>query len=564
MPDDAPQLHAKRGQASRKANEPLPPEPLLSESDFDEAMYLRAYIDVAEAVARGDLKSGEEHYRLAGKIEGRLLRQEYRDQVSLHATRARLAPAGPLTSIDRLAISESGALLLIGWSDDHLRNLTEITVHAGERRRLWRKFPRLRRADVESAVGHSAPYHYGFWVFAGPADSCMKSRSVAAGKGRIEFEFSDGSMLRQEHDAPVISDREMRDLAMGYFANAAYHGNALIRAFAALDADAGATLVDYNRMVSADIASRAIVQRFGYNKTRFKASLIIPLYGMHHYHSLQSASYAGGAGIEDCEFIYVLNSPELVEPLCRDMRIAEMIYGHAQTLVMLPGNAGFGAANNVAVQFARSDRLICVNPDVFPKNPDWARLHADIVEALPEEQTRLFGTTLYYDDGSLMHGGMYVDLDRHVAGDGNSLVHATALRVEHYGKGAPEWAAGFKASRPVTAVTGAFVSVDRAWFEAIGRFSETYIYGHYEDADLCLKSLKHGAPAWLHDIAMWHLEGKGSIRLPHHQGGSLVNRWLFTRSWEDFLVPDLIGKSPKGLPIAPASIRRSRSRSAGT
>jgi hypothetical protein len=70
------------------------------------------------------------------------------------------------------------------------------------------------------------------------------------------------------------------------------------------------------------------------------------------------------------------------------------------------------------------------------------------------------------------------------------------------------------------------------------------MFGHYEDADLCLKSLRAGVPAWLHDLQMWHLEGKGSLRLPQHEGGSLLNRWLFSRTWEAAIIPELVGRTP--------------------
>ena len=68
----------------------------------------------------------------------------------------------------------------------------------------------------------------------------------------------------------------------------------------------------------------------------------------------------------------------------------------------------------------------------------------------------------------------------------------------------------FTAPRPVPAVTGAFMSVDRGWFEKLGGFTEDYVFGHYEDADLCLKSIQAGAVPWIHDIRLWHLEGQGS------------------------------------------------------
>lgn len=43
-------------------------------SRFDEIFYLRAYPDVAQAVATGTLASGEEHYRKYGRREGRRFR----------------------------------------------------------------------------------------------------------------------------------------------------------------------------------------------------------------------------------------------------------------------------------------------------------------------------------------------------------------------------------------------------------------------------------------------------------------------------------------------------------
>ena len=67
----------------------------------------------------------------------------------------------------------------------------------------------------------------------------------------------------------------------------------------------------------------------------------------------------------------------------------------------------------------------------------------------------------------------------------------------------------------------------------------------YEDADLCLKSLLAGTPAWLHDIRMWHLEGRGAQRVPQHEGGALVNRWHFARTWTSTIVPDLLGRTPR-------------------
>jgi len=548
MPDDtspAPKLTRRDKLASYLPGS----EPGIDDS-FDENIYIRAFPDVARAVERGDLASGLQHYLLAGRAERRLQCPEYARQMAEDCATVEppasvaTEPHAPATSIDAFAVSDSGAMFLVGWTDDRHNQLVAISAGPTESAsRDWTQFCRLRRSDVEAAVQSSTPYHYGFWVFAGPQDRSYRHAIDIGAEWRIELRFANGTMaviLR----APVVhGDAELRDSVMTYFATSNYFGNRWMEAFDNLDRGAGDALIAFNRSISRAMTAAATAERFGPQRERFKGSIIVPLFGIADYLFLQACAYAHGPGIEDYEFIYVVNSPELIDQLQREARIADMIYGLAQTLVFQSGNAGFGAANNVAVQFAQSDRLLCVNPDVFPRQRNWAQLHSDLVASLPAQQIRLFGSTLCYDDGSLMHGGMYFDVDAGVHTSQAGITRRNLIRVEHYGKGAPLWATQFMESRPVPAVTGAFISAERAWFERLGGFTEDYVYGHYEDADLCLKSLQSGVPAWLHDLRMWHLEGKGSQGLLQHEGGSLLNRWLFSRTWEATIIPELVGRT---------------------
>jgi GT2 family glycosyltransferase len=139
---------------------------------------------------------------------------------------------------------------------------------------------------------------------------------------------------------------------------------------------------------------------------------------------------------------------------------------------------------------------------------------------------------------------MYFEIDVGLSLAGGRPVARQICRVEHYGKGAPAESPQFTRPRPVPAVTGAFISVDKSWFEKLGGFTEDFIYGHYEDADLCLKSIEKGVVPWLQDIRMWHLEGKGSTRQLPHEGGSLVNRWLFSQRWLRVIEAGLKGSAP--------------------
>jgi GT2 family glycosyltransferase len=234
----------------------------------------------------------------------------------------------------------------------------------------------------------------------------------------------------------------------------------------------------------------------------------------------------------------------LSEQLLKDLRAGSLVYGLPQTAILLPGNAGFGAANNIAVTHASSDRILIVNPDVFPRDQDWARKHTHVVDGQPRAKTQLFGVPLFYEDGSLMHGGMYFEYDTGLSIAASGMQSCRLARVEHYGKGTPAWSDRFSRPRPVPAVTGAFMSLARSWYEKLGGFTEDYVFGHYEDADLCLKSLSAGVAPWIHDIKLWHLEGKGSTRLPIHEGGSLVNRALFAERWDEFIADGLEGPEP--------------------
>ena len=70
------------------------------------------------------------------------------------------------------------------------------------------------------------------------------------------------------------------------------------------------------------------------------------------------------------------------------------------------------------------------------------------------------------------------------------------------------------------------------------------MFGHYEDADLCLKSLHAGAPAWLHDQRMWHLEGKGAQ--PAGAGRRCAAEPLALRAHVEWtIVPHLLGRTPR-------------------
>jgi GT2 family glycosyltransferase len=480
----------------------------------------------------------------------RLPADDPRDVFVLVGAQENAKPGYFREAVEAVVLARGGGIMLVGWCDDRDVPLESIVLSSGTWRVTFdaRSLVRVRRPDAEAAMGTQAPHAFGFFgliVAPGLQDT--------PGTLQAEIRLKNGGTVPREAAARSVSASELRDLVLGYLAAAEFFGNPHIEAAACLEHGLGGQIIALNREIVRRVTGSRHVERFGTVRRQPKGSIIVCVYGKAEFVFLQNCLFAGLPGIEDYELVYVSNSPEIAETLLTEARTSQIIYGLNQSVVLLSGNAGFGAANNAGITAALGRRVLVVNPDVFPRQLDWAARHSALCAELPAAQTRLFGVPLYYDDGSLMHGGMYFEMDSAVSLRGDAIDRSRMVRVEHYGKGAPEWSGTYTNARPVPAVTGAFMSADRAWFEHLGGFTEDYVFGHYEDADLCLKSLEQGTPTWLHDLRLWHLEGKGSTRRPHHEGGSLVNRWSFTRRWSQMIAAGLTGPHPTHALMAQAA-----------
>lgn len=514
---------------------------------FDEAAYLRRHPDVVAAIAAGKYRSGREHFERFGRAEGRTWSAR-----PLAGAEVAFGPVGDFTApvpgpprhvIDSLIVAEEGWLLVVGWANDTYAPLRALRIDGRDwsARVQAKALARVPRGDVQEALDlpDSPPLGLMVLIHAGARLSPVR-------EARIAFEWDDGQATVLVVPARMAGARELLDSTLRLLAR-----NTSPPALIAMDGGFGEQLAALARAVSVELVGNPLIERFGETVSAPKVSAVVCLYGRAEHLFTQNALFAGRPGVEDIEFIYVCNSPELLERLLKDARCGTAIYGLRQTIVGLPGNAGFAAATNLGVRLARADRVICLNPDVYPRDAAWAERHAAIVEG-GGDGNRLFGGTLFYDDGALMHGGMYFELDTMLAVRAGFVQAVPFARVEHYGKGAPPETEAFLRPRPVPAVSGAFLSIDRAWFEQLGGFAEEYVLGHYEDADLCLRSLQAGVVPWLQDVRMWHLESQGSPRSPQLAGAALANRALFSRRWRGVIAERLAG--PDAQP-APAPIQ---------
>jgi GT2 family glycosyltransferase len=508
----------------------LPVSSDTAADDFDEAAYLAAFPDVARRISAGDFPSGLRHYESYGRHEGRLTDPKY--EAAVRADTANF----PKASVDNIFGCKGGQCLVLGWvNDDGQDPLSKLVLrNAFGLRGATTTVARYRRKDVTTHLQLPEDRRLGFAAIV--TIDRPESMSAPVADVTLVVGAERNTFKRQIH--PVDEERLM-ELALAHLGIET--GHLPMETLRYLDAGLGRSLIALNLKVSRRMALGAQTVQIGVAPARPEASVIICLYGRPELLAIQCALFSKCRGIENYEFIYVSNSPEMAELLIGEATIANRIYGMPITLILMPGNAGFGVANNVAANAARSARLLIVNPDVFPMDPEWPSQHSRIVNDLPPEQVALFGAPLYYDDGSLMHGGMYFETDVGFSFRDQQSTRREMLKVMHYGKGAPPHTNPFLVSRPVPAVTGAFMSVEREWFESLGGFSPEYIYGCYEDADLCLKSFSAGKPAWLHCLPFIHLEGKGSAYGPAYASARVVNRWHFTKVWGEIVKESIHG-----------------------
>ena len=521
--------------APDEAEEPIDP-------GFNEAAYLRAFPDIADAVRRGSLPSGLAHYRMTGRIEGRLETAEYRALAGTAAS----AGIAPRVSVDALTISASGATLLIGWSDDRHDPLTEITLETTPgTRHLWNAFPRLARPDVERAREAGDPWPFGFLLVAAPIGGADAPAINPLGVSAPVFTFASGLQTTAARDPTVASDEDLRDLALQALPAAMGDARDPETAGALLDSHAGVQIATINRVIIERARRHRVIERVGPVRDHYRGSVIVPIRGGAEQVALRGALTATGPGADEYEFIHVIANPDHFEAVLRAARVTARTWGVGQTLVFHPGGDPAGVGEDAAADIAQSDRLIFMDPAIFPRHLDWAARHTALLAGKPPEQTRLFGGLLYRADGSLAHGGYWFDRNRALAAvPGASPRWFESTSLERLAHPAPARAAAWLRPRPVAGVSSAFLSVDRAWFHELGGFTRHYARAAFEDIDLCLRSLKRGVPAWVHDMPMWYLERRAPMRPEPTRGGAILNDWLLQRQWGSSIVPHLLGRFP--------------------
>lgn len=484
------------------------------EYEFDEVKYLKENPDVEKAVEDAKFSDGSTHFEHFGHKEGRVPN-----------------PKGVKFqfNLDSAYIDKHGFFVAYGWIDDFRRVISHVTFQIGFKRI---KVPidqllRFYRKDVSEHLGdQDMLIEHGFIFF-------LKMPSKIAAHDTIQMTVSNTYTVNKwEQPLESCDTRQLINNTLGIIQQASTPGSLLenIERFSNRYGDQFDQA--WKRVVDSD--SSCITTTIGAEDENPSFSVITVLYGKHDLIAPQSVLLLRELQANDAEIIICNNSPWISSSLDRQARILNKAYGIRLKLISLANNVGFSKANNVGAEAARSERLLFLNPDVFPIPGTGIEQLLNSVMSVGEKE--LIGGALFYGDDHLMHAGMAIVRDEFPAGplQKESMDTRHLLRVDHYLKGAPPELLGkITESTPVQAVTGALMVVQKAYFNALGGFSEEYVFGHYEDADLCLRVWQDGGQVLLDpEIQLYHFEGSGSGQThPYFQSAQHLNRVRFTRKW---------------------------------
>jgi GT2 family glycosyltransferase len=250
-------------------------------------------------------------------------------------------------------------------------------------------------------------------------------------------------------------------------------------------------------------------------------TIVVPLYRHIEHVESQLAEFADDPEMAQADLVYVLDSPEDAYALRKYAAELHPIYNVPFRVVTLATNVGFAGACNTGASFARGRMLLLLNSDVLPAAPGWLGRMRDFYDATPN--VGALGPKMLYEDDSIQHAGMYF-----------MPYPDPGLRVwvdATYYKGMHSSLPAANVARPVPAVSGACLMIERELFEELGGLQRIYVRGDYEDSHLCLELLDRGRENWyLPDAVLYHLEAQSYtsvVRGPSNR----FNAWVYALLW---------------------------------
>lgn len=418
-----------------------------------------------------------------------------------------------LMILDVLAAVGPRAFWLAGWANDAggPPARVEAVSPEGQRAQLLPGAPRFEREDVvESlvAAGAASPRRNGFAKYVE-----LEQPSPISEGWVTELRTSSGAAFRNPGPPVKRDPQQVREMILWPFTldRAGLEPVRRDHAFPALK--------QLQEQAARQVEVVAAVD-FGDVPDGPDVSIVVPLYRRIDLIEHQIAQFWQDPELAQAELIYVLDSPELAEQLSHLAGPLHELYGLPFRILTLSRNGGYAVANNLGVAHAHGRLLLLLNSDVLPARAGWLGRMRAFYDATPE--IGALGPKLLFEDESIQHAGMYFKRDP-------STRH---WENQHYFKGFSRSLPPSNVSRPVPAVTGACLMVERALYESLGGFSTVYVQGGYEDSDFCLRLIETGRRNWyVADIELYHLEAQSFFIETRH--ANPCNAWIQTHLWDE-------------------------------
>src|SRR5581483_2948918 len=219
----------------------------------------------------------------------------------------------------------------------------------------------------------------------------------------------------------------------------------------------------------ADAVEIERVEQFGSPPSYAAVSIVVPLYRRVDLLEHQLASFADDDDLRAADIIYVLDSPELADPLFDRAGPLHEIYRLPFRVVELSRNVGFSVANNLGASLGEGRLLLLLNSDVLPARRGWLGRLIEFFDS--HDAIGAVGPKLLFEDETLQHAGLYWRRDASYAPWENA----------HYFKGMHGSLPAANEARTVPAVTAACLMTSMELYRDLGGLASIYIQGDYED-----------------------------------------------------------------------------------
>ena len=257
-------------------------------------------------------------------------------------------------------------------------------------------------------------------------------------------------------------------------------------------------------------------------------SIVIPIYKVMEFLRYQFSAFSADPDLERCQLVFVLDSPESEIELEQRLRAFQELYGGSVKVVVHCRNFGYAPAINTGVEHSDAELVLLMNSDVVPEGAGWL---SAMRKRLMMKSGRVVGVgpMLLFYDGSVQHAGL--DFDRDLSG---------RIFNFHPGKGYPASHPGMTKARKTRALTGACLLVRKETYESVGKMSEDYVIGDFEDSDFSLR-LSGLGELWVEPAAkLYHYERQSISKNTSYTDtvAALYNRWRSEETWGDSIFPN--------------------------